>query len=225
MLKGVLELDGMRLPGRRVLLISGDTTRLLSSAVTAHDGSFEFQQPVDQSQTKVILLAKIQGPVIGVYARLIDVAQEGTGPHKVAVDSSSNEFHTVGAQITSGEGWPPYLLLHIDPVHLEGVPEPLEKFFNAVDEQVIESWFYQQRIDGDHFEIRVQEGSYRIEVHYFNKSRAELITPGIQNYGMVQVTADGESSIDLDDPFSSFMLKVDRDRSLNVVVGPISELP
>src|SRR4030095_12628918 len=159
MLTGLLELDGVPMPGRRVLLISGDMTRLLASTTTDDGGgvSFSFCHPAEST---VLILTKIQGPVLSIAYRIIDLTIHGLGPHRISIDSSTELFHSIRGRIVSVVGRPPYVLVHVDPVDLTGIPEPLESFFRTVDEHVIESSFYQQRVDGDRFQLRVQAGLY-----------------------------------------------------------------
>jgi hypothetical protein len=192
---------------------------LLASAATDERGAFSFTLPDDYSE--LVVVAKLQGPVLAVIARTFDLKAEGPGPHTIRVDSTSNQFHTVRGQIFSTEGGPPYLLLHFDPVHLAGVPAPLEKFFNEIDEQITEAWFYQERLVGANFEIRVQDGSYRIETHYFNKSRAELPGRPGHNYAMAWFAADGGQAAQFESEFSSFVLQADRDRNVHITISPV----
>ena len=213
MLSGILELDGMAMAGCRVLLISADMTRLLASTTTDSNGLFVF---TSLPESTVIVLAKIQGPALSISYRIIDLARHGPGPHRISIDSSGNLFHSIQGRIESTEGWPPYLLLHVDPVRLIGIPAALEKFFRTVDEHVIESSFFQQRVEGDSFHVRVQNGTYRIDTHYFNKWDEETPT-----YCLQQVKPDGEGTMRFEAPFESFPLNVDRDRQVHITIGPV----
>jgi hypothetical protein len=104
---------------------------------------------------------------------------------------------------------------------LAETPTALEKFFNVVDEQAIESWFFQQRINEKTFEVRVQEGSYRIDTQYFSKGGSEIGGPEIENYSMSWITADGEAPVQMQTPFGSYPLTVDRDRSVTIAIDPV----
>jgi hypothetical protein len=222
MLTGLLELDGVAMTDRRVLLISGDTTRLLASTTTNDQGRFSFPLP-EPAETRVVVLTKIQGPVLSIAYRAIDLAMHGSGPHRISIDSTTDLFHSINTHIALDEGRPPYLLVHLDPVHLTGIPEPLEKFFRTVDEDVIDSWFSQFLVEGDSLDIRVQNGTYRIDAQYFNKSGARQ--EEIANYCVKEVTSDGEETIHFTAPFESFTLNVDRDREVEMTVGPIETEP
>ncbi len=218
MLTGLLELNGVAMAGSRVLLISGDMTRLLESTTTDDSGAFRFAL-TEPAQSTMIVMAKIQGPVLSISYRIIDVALHGLGPHRISIDSSSELFHSVRGHIDSAEGWPPYLLLHVDPVHLPGIPAQLEKFFRTVDEHVIESWLYQQRIDADSFILRVQKGVYRLDAGYFVKSAPQT---NIEQYAMTQVTDDGNPVQLTSPPYSSFLLDVNRDRNVRIIIAPVN---
>ena len=220
MLTGLLELDGVAMAGRRVLLISGDMTRLIASTTTDDGGVFSFALP-DLSGSTVVVLAKIQGPVLSIAYRIIELPKHGLGPHRISIDSTSEAFHSIRGQMHFVEGRPPYLLLHVDPLHLTGIPAPLERFFRTVDEHVIDSWFYQARLDDDSFELRVQNGIYRVDGQYFNKWDAQ---PGAsQSHSLRQAMRDGEETLNFESPFESFTLNVDRDRHVEMTIGPIAD--
>jgi len=219
MLTGLLELNNVAMAGCRVLLISGDMTRLLESTTTDDSGVFRFAV-TDAAQSRVVVLAKITQPVLSISYRVIDLATHGLGPHRISLDSTTELFHSISGNILSDEPGPPYVLVHIDPVRLIGIPEPLEKFFRTVDENVIESWFSQVRLDGDSFEIRMQNGTYRIDAQYFNKWESQL-GEGPGNYSLRQATANDEKPIDFSSAFGSFTLDVERDRNVEMKIGLI----
>ena len=214
MLTGLLELDGVVMPGCRVLLISGDMTRLLESTTTDDHGVFRFAL-TDATQSRVVVLAKISQPVLSISYRTIDLAIHGLGPHRISLDSTTELFHSVRGHVVSGDPRPPFVVVHLDPVRLIGIPEPLEKFFRTVDENVIDSWFSQVRVDGEGFEIRVQNGTYRIDAQYFTKRDDG------PNYSLEQATPDGEQTIHFQAPFESFTLNVERDREVELKIGVI----
>ena len=85
MLTGILELDGVAVARGRVLLISGDMTRLLESTTTDDSGVFRFTV-TDVAQSTVVVLAKIQEQVLSIAYRIIDLAIHGPGPHRIAPD-------------------------------------------------------------------------------------------------------------------------------------------
>jgi len=218
MLTGFLELDGVAAAGRRVLLISGDMTRLLASTTTNDRGRFAFQLP-PSAETRVVILTKAQEPVLSIAYRIVELAIHGSGPHTISINSKTELFHSIKAHIVFGERRPPYLSVHVDPVRLISIPEPLEKFFRTVDEHVIDSWFSQIHVEGDSFEIRVQNGVYRIDAYYFNKADS---LDEITNYSLKDVTPDAEQTIHFNAPFESFTLNVDRDRTVEMTIGPIA---
>ncbi len=220
MLTGLLDLDSVAMAGCRVLLISGDMTRLLESTTTDDSGVFRFVSLPEPPESRVIVMAKIQGPVLSISYRIIDLPRHGLGPHRISIDSSGELFHFVQGRIDSNDGRPPYLLLHVDPVHLTGIPALLDKFFMTVDDQVIESSFYQQRIEGNSFRVRVQKGVYRMDVGYFIKSSPQLEEE--QQYAMTQVTEEEGNPIQLTSPpYSSFVLDVHSDRSVRITIAPV----
>ena len=226
MLTGLVQLDGKALTGSRVLLISGDTTTFLGSTTTSEDGAFEIAVPAEHQHGRVVLLLKIQGPVVGLLHRAIDLRNNGSEQQDFQLNTSSPAFHTLNGKVISTSGWPPYLNVLIDPVHVEGVPEPLEKFFRWQDERIVESTFFKMRVDGDTFNLRVMPGTYKIAAHHLNYFRPTLTNPDFDNYIASKAEADAESQSLPGDRDSGFVLEVKRDRQVvfSIDVVPDEEL-
>jgi hypothetical protein len=218
MVTGTLELGGRPLADKRVLLISADMSRLLASATTDETGVFQFDLPDNELHSSAIIMAKIQGPVLAILQRAITVTDDEVSPD-LHFEVSNEQFHTVRGRINSSQGWPPYLLLRVDPVRVAGIPEALGKFFNAIDEHVIESWFCQLPLDGDSFELSVQKGSYCLAIGYYTKSSPHETT---ENYSMTLISPDGENPTRLTTPYPGFVLNVERDRTVSVTIAPVT---
>ena len=225
MITGLVQLDGQALTGSRVLLISGDMTTFLSSTTTSEDGAFEIAVPDEHQGSQVVLLLKIQGPVVGLLHRVVDLQNDGSN-QEFQLNTSSQPFYNLNGKVVSTSGWPPYLNVSIDPVHVEGVPEPLEKFFRWQDERVVESTFFKQRVDGDTFNLRVMAGTYKIAASYLNYFRPQLTNPDFDNYIASKAEADGESQSLPGERYSGYELEVKRDRQIvfTIEVVPDEEL-
>lgn len=226
MLTGLVQLDGQALTGSRLLLISGDMTTFLDSTTTSEDGAFEIAVPDEHQGSQVVLLLKVQGPVVGLLHRVIDLQNEASYKEEFQLKTSSSDFHNLNGKVVSTSGWPPYLNVSIDPVHVEGVPEPLEKFFRWQDERVVESTFFKQRVDGDTFNLRVMPGTYKLAANYLNYSRPQLTNPDFENYIATKAEADGESQSLPGERYSGYVLDVKRDRHVvfTIEVVPDEEL-
>ncbi len=218
MVTGALELGGRPLADRRVLLISADMSRLLASATTDETGVFQFDLSDKQRHSGAIIIAKIQGPVLAILQRTIAVAGNEVAA-ALRLDIGNEQFYRIRGRINSRQGWPPYLLLRVDPVHVAGIPKALEKFFSTVDEHVIESWFYQLPLNGESFELSVQEGSYRLSIGYYTKSSPH---EAAENYSMTLISPDGETPTQLTTPYPSFVLNVERDRTVSVTIEQVT---
>ena len=224
MLTGLVQLDGQALTGSRVLLISGDMTTFLSSTTTSEDGAFEIAVPDEHELTQVVLLLKIQGPVVGLLSRVVDLQNDASAQQEFQLRSQF--FYNVNGKVVSTSGWPPYLNVSIDPVHVEGVPEPLEKFFRWQNERVVESTFFKQRVDGETFNLRVMPGTYKIAASHLNYFRPQLTNPDFENYIASKAEADGENQSLPGDRHSGYVLEVKRDRQVvfTIEVVPDEEL-
>jgi hypothetical protein len=226
MLTGLLQLDGQPLSGQRVLLISGDMTKFLGSAMTDEDGEFEIAVPSEHRRGEVVLLLKIQGPVVALAHRVVALERDGSGPHEFRLETSRDNFHSIDGEVVTASGWPPYLTVFMDPVHVEAIPEPLEKFFHFQDEQVMESSFYKMRLDGSVFNLKVMRGTYRISASYLNYFRPLTVNPDFENYVATKAESDGEAQPLPGDPDGGYMLEVKRDRriTLSIEVVPDEKL-
>lgn len=226
MLTGLVQLDGQALTGSRVLLISGDMTTFLASTTTSEDGTFEIAVPDEHQGSRVVLLLKVQGPVVGLLHRVIDLQNDTSEKKEFQINTSSQSFYNINGKVVSTSGWPPYLNVSIDPVHVEGVPEPLEKFFRWQDERVVESVFFKQRVDGETFNLRVMPGTYKIAASYLNYFRPEQANPDSENYIASKAEADGESQPLPGERYSGYELEVKRDRQVvfTIDVVPDEEL-
>lgn len=226
MLTGLVQLDGQALSDSRVLLISGDMTSFLGSTTTSEDGTFEIAVPAEHQRSQVVVLVKIQGPVVGLLHRVVDLQNNSGDPLAFRIDTNSASFHKIEGRAISTSGWPPYLNVFIDPVHVEDIPAPLEKFFRWQDERVVESTFFKLRIDGETFSLRVMPGTYRIGANYLNYFRPEIVNPDFENYRASKAEADGESQPLPGEPNSGYLLEVKRDRQVvfTIDVVPDEEL-
>jgi hypothetical protein len=223
MLRGLLQLDGQALAQQRVLLISGDMTNFLGSTTTDDAGEFEINVPSDHRHGEVVLLVKIQGPVVALVHRAIDLEHDGSGPHEFSLETARDDFHSIEGKIVTTSGWPPYLTVFVDPVHVEGIPAPLEKFFRWKDERVIESTFFKMRLDGQVFDLKLLSGIYRIGANYLNYFLPSTENPDIENYVTRKLEADGESQTLPGEYYSGYMLDVKRDRQITLTIGVIRD--
>lgn len=220
MLTGLLQADGRPLPDQRVLLISEDMTKLLGSTTTEQDGAFKISVPSEHRHGKVILLVKIKGPAIALAHKVIDLDSEG---HEFHIDTAKGDFHNVRGQVQTTSGWPPYLMIFVDPVHIEGIPEPLEKFFNQRDERVVESSFFRMRLNDKDFSLKLKRGTYRIGGDYLNYSRPNIVKPDFENYLVTRVEADSESQPLEGKRYSGYLLEVKRDRYLTMTIEVVPD--
>ena len=88
MLTGLVQLDGQALPDSRVLLISGDMTSFLGSTTTSEDGAFEIAVPAEHQRSQVVVLVKIQGPVVGLLHHVVDLQNNGGEPLAFRIDTN-----------------------------------------------------------------------------------------------------------------------------------------
>jgi hypothetical protein len=221
---GDVKLDGRALANQRVLLISGDMTRLLGSTTTGEDGRFAVDVPNGSGQNRIVLLVKLQGPVVALAHRVVDPAQDGEGPHEFLIETDRGDLHSVSGQVVTTSGWPPYLTIFVNPVHVEGIPAELEAFFDRREAGVVESTFFKRRVDGQEFELKLQAGTYLIGGSHLNYQRPNLASPDFENYVVSRVEADGESEPLPGNPSSGYRLEVTRDRRITMTIEVVPDV-
>lgn len=222
---GALLLDGQPLPRQRVLLISGEMNTLLASTTTGEDGAFTLDVPKEARRARVVLLVKVQGPVVAVVHRVVDLAENGNDPQEFRIDTDRDGFHTVAGTVATTKGWPPSLDVFLNPVHVAGVPAELERFFNRRDERVVESTFFKTRLDGQEreFALTLAAGTYRIGGSHLNYNRPNLANPDFENYTVSRVDADGDPDPLPGNPSSGYELDVDRDRQVTMTIEVVPD--
>ncbi len=223
LLTGLLQLDGQPLSQQRVLLISGDMKELLASTTSGDDGVFKVTIPDGKVHKEVVLLVKVQGPVIALGYRNVKLGKERVESKKVEFNFHEGDFSTIRSEIRTTSGWPPYLNVYVNPVHLEGIPEPLEKFFNEIDEETVESSFYEARVDGREFELKVMRGTYRVGADYINYSRPMIVNPEFENYVVSSIEVDREEAPLEGQPLSGYLIDLNKDRDVVMTIEPIAD--
>jgi hypothetical protein len=221
MVTGFVQIDGQPSADQRVLLISREMSRLLGSTTTGKDGRFEMTTPTGQK--RVMLLVKLQGPVIGVVHRVVECDDVRPASIEVKVDTGGGDFHRVRSTVVTTLGWPPFLVITVDPVHVASIPEPLEQFFNQRDDRVVEAHFFAMQLQGREFELILQSGTYRIGGNYINHRRSMLVKPDLQDYAIGRVEGDNENQPLAGNRYSGYLLEVKRDRELTMTVEIIPD--
>ncbi len=224
-LKGRVELDGKALTGQTVLLIAGDASALLDRAETDAQGQFQLAWPAGTPAAPAHLLVRVQGPVVALVHRTLDDSALSAQELKIQVDTT-RDFCDLRGEITSSAGWPPFLTIFVDPTSVAGVPAALAKFFFRRDHQVVDSSFFEQRVEGHAWTVRVQKGNYRVGGGYLNYFRPNMIAPDSANYAVTHILADSDPRPLSGNRHSGFLLAVERDRQiiLKLEVIPDEEL-
>jgi hypothetical protein len=199
---GRVQIDHRPAPDQRVLLVSGDGATLLGSTVTDGAGEYAVPAPDAAAGGTAVVLVKVRGPMLGVAHRAVDLAGDGGGAQDFDLDSRGPGVHELRATVESTAGWPPYLRIVVDPVHLAGLPAPFEPYLLRRDEHVVEESFFPLRVEGRSFALRLQAGRYRIGGGYVLKSRAMATTPQVPDYVVreryVDVDHDGDVTLTID---------------------------
>lgn len=220
---GRVLVDG-RAPVGWVLLISDDMTRLLGGVATDEAGNFAFPTSATAGREKAVLLVKVQGPILAVAHRVVGLGDADGRPLEVNLASDGPGFHRLRARIEPVvEGRPP-LRIVVTPTHLDGVPAALERFFLRRDERVVEAAFSTLRPDNPAFQLTVQAGSYRIGGESLNKG-GPVAGGAPTNHAVVRVDVDGEAETASGERLGGFVVEVDRDLAITLVVAAVAASP
>jgi hypothetical protein len=220
-LTGRVRIDDRPAAEQRVLLISGDMTTLLGSAVTGESGDFSFAAA--PAAATVVLLVKIRGPLLALAHRVVDLRQDGARPQEFRFDTNGADIHELRATIATTADWPPYLRIVVDPVHLAGVPAALERFFLVQDERVVEESFFHLQVENRAFSLKAQTGQYRIDGGYRIKNRLMAITPSVPDYVIRDVAVSGADRNAAGGPDGRFLVDLDRDREVTLTIAPVQD--
>ena len=202
--EGLVLLDGRPAAGQRVLALSSDMTSFLAAAVTDEEGRYRLELP---GRTAVVLMAKIQGPVLAV------AAQERPD---FRFDSRSPAFCTVRGEIVPVKGArPPHIEISVTPAHLEGVPAAAETFFLRYEARVVESAFYGARIGERTFALRLQRGTWRIAGGHIDYGRPTAVGQPPPNVIVGSIETAQERELP-GEPFGGFTLDVHGDVSIKL---------
>jgi hypothetical protein len=220
MLTGRVFVDGRPFRGARVLLLSGDASKVLGGTVTDDAGRFEFPLEHADDQDRRHLLVKLQGPILAVSHRVVDLDSANPEPVEVRIESDGPEFHRLHAQVDATVEAVPPIRLFITPLNMTGIPPEIERFFLRQSERVVEDAFYTQRLEAPSLELTVQDGTYRIGGE--SLSKAGPLAGGMPaNYAIVGMTINGESEPAPGDRISGFLVQVDRDREITLTVEEV----
>lgn len=213
-INGIVLLNGHGVPNVRVLLLSSDMNHLLASTSTSIDGKYGIEFLPAEPADSMVIVVKIQGPVLALDHRLIKPG-EFLNQQDFNINTSSDAFCTLAGQIIADEhDAPSYVEVDITPAHLNEVPSAIEKFFLRFDRGIVNASYYEERISSNHFKIKVQKGSYRISGQYIIYKGPNSTLPAPPNFIVDSIFADDEKEPLPGEQFGGFILDVKHDRKI-----------
>ena len=216
---GTLQVDGYTVRPSRVIAVSGDLASIFGADVVGDDGRFEIHVP--DSVERVVVIAGVTDPVVAVAHQAVDL---GGSPASVAlvVDTARQPFHPLSGAIEFPGQRPPFISLTVDPVHLDGVPAPLEPLLRRRDDRVVDASFLRVRLDEPRFDLTLQQGTYRVDAGYVDRSRPNIVRPDFDNYITRLARIDG---VDMPVPerFGGIELDVTRPVQLTLVLAVLPD--
>jgi len=222
-INGIVLIDGCGVPNSCVLLLSSDMNQLLASTSTSIDGKYEMEFLPAEPADSLVIVVKIQGPVLALDHRLVK-SGEFLNQQDFNINTSSDAFCTLEGEIIVNEHEaPPYVEVAITPAHLNEVPSAIEKFFLRFDKGVTDASYYEERVLSHHFKIKVQRGSYRISGQNIIYKGPNSTLPTPPNFIVGNVFADDEKDPLPGEQFGGFTLNVQRDRKISMHLKILSD--
>jgi len=215
-LTGAVLLNGEAASDQCVMVLSADMDKFVTGAITDEDGNYKIELPYAERGKSVVLVVKIQGPVLALEHRVILPGTSGSR-QDFAFNTAGKGFSTLQGTIVSDDGYvPPTLEIAITPIHLNDVPQPVENFFLRRDAGVVDASFYEKKITPDHFELRVQNGSYRISGVNIIYQRPVSTLQAPNSFIVDSVYADSETVSLPGEPMGGFILDIRSDRKISM---------
>jgi hypothetical protein len=216
---GTLQVDGAGVRPSRVIAVSDDPASVSGADVVGDDGSFAIDVP--DSVERVVVMAGVTDPVVAVAHQAVDV---GASPAPVAlvVDTARQPFHRVSGAIEIPGRRPPFISLTVDPVHLDGVPASLEPLLRRRDDRVVDASFLRLRLDEPRFELNLQQGTYRLDAGYVDRSRPNIVRPDFDNLVTRLARVDGADA-PAAGRFGGIALEVTRPVQLTLVLAVLPD--
>lgn len=209
-LTGRLTYRQQSLPNQEISVLSASHDAFLSQIWTDEDGHFHYQ-PAEEGQSAVSLLVKVRQPFIGLAYH--PVSLPSAAPLDIALHMN---LFTLSGNIADFTGRVPHLQLFLDPLHLNGIPEQLSRFFFQTAPQVHRAHFYQATITEDSFAIAVQAGRYALGAAYLNMDRPNMVDPDFDNVQVDGIQLAGTASNLPGNPHRGFEVEVNSDMLLTL---------
>jgi hypothetical protein len=188
--------------------------QLLASTSTSIDGKYGIEFLPAEPADSMVIVVKIQGPVLALDHRLIKPG-EFLNQQNFNINTSSDAFCTLeGEIIADGHDAPSYVEIAITPAHLNEVPSAIEKFFLRFDKGVTDASYYEEHVSSNHFKIKVQKGSYRISGQNIIYKGLDSTLPAPPNFIVGSIFADDEKEPLPGEQFGGFILDVSRNREI-----------
>jgi hypothetical protein len=223
MISGMVLINGRGSDDQVVLVLSNDMTRLIASTTTGADGRYAIEMNTNGKNTSVVLVLKIQKPILALKFRRIEIRRD-IPQQDFNVDTTSDEFCTLqGDIVTNQNELPPYVEISINPTHLNGIPSEIEKFFFRRSEKVVDADYYETRITDHHFELRLQRGIYRISGAHIVYKNEGMILPKTTSFVVDKIFADNEKIPLSGEKLGGFTLNVESNRKIKMHLEILSD--
>lgn len=216
---GTLRVDGHPVRPARVIAVSGDPASVSGADVVRDDGRFEIRVP--GTVERVVVMAGVTDPVVAVAHQAVDL-DGSQASVALVVDTARQPFHPLSGAIEIPGRRPPFISLTVDPVHLDGVPTSLEPLLRRRDDRVVDASFLRLHLDEPRFDLTLQQGTYRVDAGYVDRSRPNIVRPDFDNHVTRLARVDG-ADVPAPERFGGIELGVTRPVQLTLVLAVLPD--
>ena len=222
-INGSVLLDGENMHGAIVLILSANMEQLVAATSTGLDGNYGIKISPAEPAKSVVLVVKIQGPILAMEQRLLEPGQF-SNQQDFNIDTSSGDFCTLQGEIIADQPEKPsFVEITVTPAHLSGISPAIEKFFLRRDIGIVDASYYEEKVSGNNFELRVQKGSYRISGSNITYKRPVSTFPVMHSFIVDRIFADDEKTPLPGEQFGGFTLDLNNDRKIKMHLKILSD--
>lgn len=221
-LHGKVMLDGNPAAGQLVIMLSADMNEFYNSTSTEMDGSYEIEIPLSCTGTTVVLVSKIQSPIVALDY-LTGSIETADKQYDFNFDTAGGAFNTLyGEVLTDNFEFPPFVKINITPVHLDGIPQALEKFFLRREKAVVDGSYFEKKAEGKQFSIKLQKGTYRFSASYLIYKAANSTLDIPPNYITVSMLLNDKAIPNPKETLGAFIINITEDSFAKIFMKAIS---
>jgi hypothetical protein len=205
-------------PGADVLLFGpGDRPVLLAAGLTDAAGAFALEPSANDLPDTATLLVKLKGDPVGVLARAVKL------PRPVHVELVPSVAFALRIGIESDSGSPDELVLALEPIRPEGVPERLWPFINQRGPGVFDGRFLTRTISEPESSVRLLPGIWTVGAEFLDHNRPNMTEPDFHNYVTTSARSEPDGAPLAGSEHGGYEIEVGDDRRVTLTLREVDD--